>query len=46
MCLQGFCCANDLVPAVLELLKDHASLLYVDSNSPMGNGSRSLLNLL
>lgn len=39
VCLKGFCYVNDLVPAVLELLKYHALRLYMDSNSPWGMGA-------
>ena len=36
--LAGFCYINDLVLAILELLKSHARVLYVDIDIHHGDG--------
>lgn len=38
MCSVGFCYINDLVIAILELLKFHARVLYVDIDIHHGDG--------
>ena len=38
MLLAGFCYINDLVLAILELLKCHARVLYVDIDIHHGDG--------
>lgn len=37
-CAVGFCYVNDLVIAILELLKHHARVLYVDIDVHHGDG--------
>ena len=37
-CVAGFCYVNDLVLAILELLKWHARVLYVDIDIHHGDG--------
>ena len=36
--LAGFCYVNDLVLAILELLKHHARVLYLDLDVHHGDG--------
>ena len=36
--MQGFCYVNDLVLAILELLKYHARVLYIDIDIHHGDG--------
>ena len=38
VCLLGFCYVNDLVLAILELLKHHARVLYLDLDVHHGDG--------
>lgn len=37
-CVAGFCYVNDLVLAILELLKHHARVLYLDLDVHHGDG--------
>lgn len=38
LCFAGFCYVNDLVLAILELLKYHARVLYLDLDVHHGDG--------
>ena len=38
LCCAGFCYVNDLVLAILELLKHHARVLYLDLDVHHGDG--------
>ncbi len=38
LCFAGFCYVNDLVLAILELLKHHARVLYLDLDVHHGDG--------
>ena len=43
---SGFCYVNDIVLAILELLKYHNRVLYIDIDVHHGNGTQEIVECL